>query len=63
MMLGKNLADKPLKEMKVLTANCLERQGSRAGDCRYQPRVGGFAFFMVTTRAETGDPIGFGGRR
>jgi hypothetical protein len=60
MMLGKDL---PLTEMKVLTANCLERQRARADDCRCQPRVGGFAFFMVTTRADTGDPIGFGGRR
>jgi len=39
------------------------RFGGLNSDCRDQPRVGGFAFFMVTTRADTGDPIGFGGRR
>src|SRR5208282_1741421 len=39
------------------------RLGGLNSDCRDQPRVGGFAFFMVTTRADRGDPIGFGGRR
>jgi len=28
-----------------------------------QRRGAGFTFFMATTRADAGDPIGFGGRR
>lgn len=36
-ILGKSLADRPLKEMKVLTANCFEPDTARACDCPCQP--------------------------
>jgi hypothetical protein len=62
-ILGKNLVDKRLKELNVRRRIAFKRHTARACDCRDQPRVVGFALFMATTRADTGDPIGFGGRR
>src|SRR6202166_3294402 len=60
---GEGISQEIVKERKVQTTNRLGRDMLRAGYAFCQRRGSGFAFFMVTTRADGGKSIAFGGRR